>query len=41
LAQRILRRFPQGNDPFFVPLAAHQHVAELELEIFQFDSDDF
>ena len=40
LLDNFLRRTPQGNNPFLVALASHQHVPEFELQVFQLDVDD-
>src|ERR1700730_2128138 len=40
LGQRILCALPQGHNPFLVALSAYQHVTQIELQVFELDSDD-
>src|SRR5437879_3887773 len=39
--ERFLRRPSQRYDALFIALAAHQHIAHVELYVFQFQGHDF
>src|SRR5581483_48110 len=40
-SKRIERRLSQGHNAFLVSFSAHQNIAEFELQVLQFDADDF
>ena len=38
--KHFLRRFSQRHNSFFIALAAHQHITEVEFQVFELDGNN-